>query len=350
MIPSFLDSHASEPQNECFAEGIPYQAGALLSPKSMQRSRPIRPWLPRLIGSSLALFAGILLARPVLAQTSSARVDCHSISSAILGRPVEYCVALPPGYEMGASRYPVLYFLHGLFEDARSWSEHSGLLTWDSLMSEGKIGKFIVVMPDGGKSFYVNSFDGHERYEDFFIQELIPAIDHKFRTLASRQARGISGLSMGGYGALHLAMKHPDVFGSASAHSAALVAKFPTPLPTEGRWGFYAQVLQEPFGAPLNEAYFDANNPLTLAGHPERFANLKLYFDCGDQDRYGFDRGAKELDAILSSKGFPHQFVLRPGNHGWSYLDEYLHFSLEFHSQVFSQAGESHATGKRGLP
>ena len=71
---------------------------------------------------------------------------------------------------------------------------------------------------------------------------------------------------------------------------------------------------------------------MTLAEHPERFANLKLYFDCGDQDRYGFDAGAKELDQILTSKGFPHQFVLRPGNHGWSYLDQYLHFSLEFHS------------------
>jgi S-formylglutathione hydrolase FrmB len=94
-----------------------------------------------------------------------------------------------------------------------------------------------------------------------------------------------------------------------------------------------------PFGSPLNEAYFALNNPLTLAGQPEQFANLKLYFDCGDQDRYGFDAGAKQLDEILTSKGFPHQFVLRPGNHGWSYLDQYLHFSLEFHWQVFSQAG-----------
>ena len=248
----------------------------------------------------------------------------------------------------GAERYPVLYYLHGLFEHDRSWSEHSGQQTWESLMSQGKIGKFIVVMPEGGKSFYVNSFDGQERYEDFFIQELVPAIDHKYRTIANRETRGISGVSMGGYGALHLGMQHPDVFGSASAHSAALIAKFPNPLPTEGRWGFYARVLQEPFGAPLNEAYFDANNPLTLAEHPERFANLKLYFDCGDQDRYGFDAGAKELDQILTSKGFPHQFVLRPGNHGWSYLDQYLHFSLEFHWQVFSQAEEARAAGKRG--
>jgi S-formylglutathione hydrolase FrmB len=207
-------------------------------------------------------------------------------------------------------------------------------------MSQGQIGEFIVVMPDGGESFYVNSFDGHERYEDFFIQELVPAIDRGYRTLASRETRGISGVSMGGYGALHLAMRHPEVFGTASAQSAALIAKFPSPLPTEGRWGFYARVLQKPFGSPLKEAYFDANNPLTLAEHPERFQNLKLYFDCGDQDRYGFDAGAKELDHTLSVKGFPHEFFLRPGNHGWSYLDQYLKFSLEFHSQAFSQVNK----------
>src|ERR1035441_2964672 len=113
-------------------------------------------------------------------------------------------------------------------------------------MSQGKIGRFIVVMPNGGESFYINSFDGQERYEDFFIQELVPAIDRKYRTAANRGARGISGVSMGGYGALHLGMRHPDVFGSASAHSAALIAKFPHPLPTDGRWGFYARVVQKP--------------------------------------------------------------------------------------------------------
>jgi len=287
------------------------------------------------------LFAGILCAAPVYAQTGAARVDCESISSAILGRAVDYCIALPPGYDAGAEKYAVLYYLHGLFEHATSWRDHSAQQTWESLMSQGKIGKFIVVMPAGGRSFYVNSCDGKERYEDFFIQEFIPAIDHKYRTIATREARGITGVSMGGYGALHIGMQHPDDFGSASAHSAALIPKFPNPLPTEGRWGRYAQILQEPFGSPLNETYFDANNPLTFAEHPDRFANLKLYFDCGDQDRYGFDAGAKELDQILTSKGFPHTFVLRPGGHGWDYLDQYLHFSLEFHWQIFAQAGKS---------
>ena len=260
---------------------------------------------------------------------------------------VEYCVALPADYATSApARYPVLYFLHGLFESARSWSDRGGKQTLDDLSSRGEVGKFLVILPDGGKTFYLNSLDGRDRYEDFFLQELAPAIDAKYRTLASPAARGISGTSMGGYGALHLAMRHPDVFGSASAHSAALLAKFPNPLPSEGRWAFYARVLAGPFGSPLNESYWQANSPLTFAAHPERFAGLKLYFDCGDHDRYGFAEGAQLLDRELTAKGFPHEFALRPGDHGWSYLNQYMKYSLQFHWRLFEQAEGKLAAAK----
>lgn len=285
------------------------------------------------------------------AADSPARLDCDQVPSAILGRSVETCVALPPGYDSSPFvRYPTLYFLHGLFENARSWSERGGQETWEEMLSQGKIGKFLVVLPDGGKTFYVNSSDGHDRYEDFLVQELVPTIDRTYRTLATPAARGISGTSMGGYGALHIAMRHSDIFGSASAHSAALLPKFPNPLPTEGRWGFYARVLQAPFGSPLNEAYWEANSPLTLAEHPDRFTALKLYFDCGDHDRYGFEEGAELLDRILTEKSFPHEYALRSGDHGWTYLHQYMPYSLSFHWRYFQQAiqGAPAAAGAGG--
>ena len=286
--------------------------------------------------------AGALCASP--RPQTSAKTECATVSSAILGRSVDYCIAFPPGNDASTKRYPTLYFLHGLFEDEHSWLERGGEQIWESLTAQGAIGNFIVVLPAGGRTFYVNSQDGHDRYEDFFIQELVPEIDRSYRTRAVASERGISGVSMGGYGALHLAMRHPDVFGSASAHSAALLPQFPDPLPTEGRWGFYARVLQGPFGSPLNESYFDANNPLTLAEHPERFSHLSVYFDCGDHDRYGFNEGAELLDHILSRKNFPHTFAIRAGGHGWDYLHEYMHFSLEFQSKVFTQAEKASLT------
>ncbi|MHB8654302.1 MAG: alpha/beta hydrolase [Terriglobia bacterium] len=280
--------------------------------------------------------AGKGSARPA-GPPSATTIECDAIPSAILGRSVNTCVALPSDYASATNtRYPVLYFLHGLFEHETSWGERGGKQILDNLLSDGQVGKFIVVLPDGGRTFYINSMDGHERYEDFFIQELVPAIDKKYRTIPNAAMRGISGSSMGGYGALHLGMRHPDVFGSASAQSAALVPKFPNPLPTEGRWGFYAKVLQGPFGSPLSESYWEANSPLTLAEHPENFHNLKLYFDCGEQDRYGFEEGAQLLDKILTAHGFAHEFHLHPGNHGWSYLTQYMKYSLIFHWQIWS--------------
>jgi len=291
----------------------------------------------------ILIAARFALAAPTKpASDAAAQVSCASLQSAILGRSVDYCVAFPPGFDAsGATRYPTLYFLHGLFEDDRRWSERGGQQLWEDLMARGEIGKFLVVLPDAGKTFYVNSLDGKDRYEDFFIQEFVPAIDRMFPTLAERAARGITGTSMGGYGALHLGMRHADVFGSASAHSAALLPKFPNPIPTEGRWGFYARILQGPFGSPLNEAYWEQNSPLTLAEHPERFEGLKLYFDCGDQDRYGFDEGAKLLDQTLTARGFPHEFAIRPGGHGWEYLLQYMPNSLKFHWQYFQPLEEN---------
>ena len=280
-------------------------------------------------------WAAIAQTRPAGPPVGST-IECDAYPSAILGRSVNTCVALPADYASSKMRYPVLYFLHGLFENETSWSERGGKHILDNLVSDGHVGNFIVVLPDGGRTFYINSLDGHDRYEDFFIQELVPAIDKKYHTIANSAMRGISGSSMGGYGALHLAMRHPDVFGSASSHSAAIVPKFPNPLPTEGRWGFYAKVLQGPFGSPLSESYWEANSPLTLAEHPENFRTLKLYFDCGDQDRYGFNEGATLLDKTLTAHGFDHEFHLRPGNHGWSYLTLYMKYSLIFHWQIWA--------------
>jgi S-formylglutathione hydrolase FrmB len=305
-------------------------------------------------GLMFILLLRVVAAQPGVVATAPrpavTKVECSSLSSAILGRSVSYCVALPGDYAASTARYPTLYFLHGLFENERSWSERGGEDVLDGLVSQGQVGKFLVVLPDGGKTFYINSLDGHERYEDFFIQELVPAIDRTYRTVSDRQARGISGTSMGGYGALHLSMRHADVFGTASAQSAALLPKFPNPIPTEGRWGFYARILQGPFGSPLNEAYWEANSPLTLAEHPEHFANLKLYFDCGDNDRYGFEEGAQLLDKILTEKGFRHEFTLRPGNHGWSYLSQYMKYAVLFHWQCFEQssAAVAHTSLKQG--
>jgi len=269
-------------------------------------------------------------------------VQCDSIPSKILNRPVGYCIDLPADYASTVPRrYPTLYFLHGLFDNDHRWADRGAKAVFDRLTADGTIGKFIVVLPDAGETFYINSEDGQDRYEDFFIQELVPFIDQHYRTIATKEARGISGLSMGGYGALHLAMRHSDLFGAVTATSAVLITGFPNPIPTEGRWRFYSRILGHAFGSPLNQAYWEANSPLTLARHPEKFQGLKIYFDVGDHDRYGFEKGAAILDGILNKENYPHTYALRPGGHGWEFLDQYMQYSLSFQWQGFQKAGQA---------
>ncbi|TAM81036.1 MAG: hypothetical protein EPN47_14255 [Acidobacteria bacterium] len=265
-------------------------------------------------------------------------INCDSVPSKILGHPVDYCIDLPADYATSTSRYPVLYFLHGLFENDRRWIDRGGKEVFDHLTADGTIGQFIVVLPNGGETFYIDSEDGKERYEEFFVQELVPFIDHHYRTIDAKGARGISGLSMGGYGALHLAMRHSDLFGSVAATSAVLIDKLPNPLPAEGRWQFYSRILSQAFGSPINQAYWEKNNPLTLARDPSKFEGLKIYFDVGDQDRYGFEKGAAILDEILSKENYPHTYALRPGGHGWEFLDQYMQYPMHFEWQCFEKA------------
>ncbi len=165
--------------------------------------------------------------RPRSARAQS-RIDCSALNSHILGHAVRYCVYLPAGYDSAqSSRYPVLYFLHGLGDNEQTLFNSGGWTMLDDLRSQHKMGDFLIVAPDGRRSFYVNSADGSVLYSDFFLREFMPAIEKKYRVREGRAGRAISGVSMGGYGALRFAFAHPEVFSAASAQSAALITESP---------------------------------------------------------------------------------------------------------------------------
>jgi S-formylglutathione hydrolase FrmB len=228
-----------------------------------------------------------------------------------------------------------LYFLHGL-GDNEQFFIHSGAwnLTED-MREKGELRDFLIATPDGGASFYINSRDGKQRYEDFLLQEFFPFIEKRYRVAPGRSHRAIAGISMGGYGALHLAFRHPQLFIAASAHSAALIEKLPVflgPTPNSPR----SRVLGSVFGIPPDPAFWDRNNPIALARTAD-LAGLKIYFDCGNEDDYGFDSGAATLDKALSSLRLVHEFHIYPGRHDPSYFAEHLTASLLFASRAFSR-------------
>ncbi len=294
---------------------------------------------------SLRRSCGFLVLCTVLAAGSAfaqSRIDCSALNSAILKRPVHYCVFLPSGYDAGAaqhpaSRYPILYFLHGLGDNEQTLFNSGGWTLLDDLRKQHKMGDFLIVAPEGRRSFYVNSADGSARYSDFFLQEFMPAIERKYRIRAGRAGRAISGISMGGYGALRFAFAHPELFSAVSAQSAAIIAESPQQLDSAAQTGVPIMgVLGPVFGKPIDVRHWNENNPLLLAKkYPESLRKMAIYFNCGQDDNYGFEKGAAELHEELQREHVTHEYHAYPGDHSLTYFLSHFAEVMEFHSKAF---------------
>ena len=275
------------------------------------------------------------------AQAQS-RIQCNALSSRILKYPVHYCVYLPASYDTGATKtvpehYPVLYFLHGLGDNEKTLFNSGGWTLLDDLRQEHKLGDFLIVAPEGRRSFYINSADGSVRYSDFFLQEFIPLIEKKYRIAKGRSNRAISGISMGGYGALRFAFSHPEMFSAVSAQSAALITESPQDLDTAARSGApLGKMLADVFGNPIDSFHWKNNDPFVLAQkNAAALKRLAIYFNCGQDDNYGFEKGAAALHEELQKEGVKHEYHLYPGDHSLTYF--LVHFTevMQFHSRAF---------------
>lgn len=285
------------------------------------------------------LFATLIIGSFASAQS---RIDCNTLNSKILKHPVNYCVYLPAGYESGAlavppRKFPVLYFLHGLGDNEQSLFNSGGWTLLDDLRKQHKIAEFLIVAPEGGRTFYVNSADGRVRYSDFFLQEFIPQIEAMYRIAKGRSSREISGISMGGYGALRFAFSHPELFSAVSAQSAALFTESPQEIDDVSRAGAQiGKVLAPVFGDPIAVTHWKENSPFVLAKeHAEDLRTVAIYFNCGKDDNYGFEKGARELDRQLTKKNVKHDYRSYPGDHSSTYFLSHFEEVMEFHSKAF---------------
>jgi S-formylglutathione hydrolase FrmB len=282
------------------------------------------------------LFPFLLLL--AVSASAQSRIDCNALKSQILREAVHYCVLLPPGYDSAPPKhYPVLYFLHGLGEDEQTLFKTGGWNLIEDLRQQHKIGDFLIVTPEARASFYINSAGGKVRYSDFFLQEFIPYIEGKYRIRRERKARAITGISMGGYGALRFAFAYPKMFSAVSAQSAALMTESPQELNAAMRSGTRLGNLMGPvFGNPIDVRHWNENNPIELAKkNKAALSTLAIYFNCGRNDDYDFEVGATALDKLLQAEHIKHEFHLYPGNHSASYFAAHIGEVMEFHSKMF---------------
>ena len=249
---------------------------------------------------------------------------------------------MPAGYDASAAlhpakRYPVLYFLHGLGDNEQTLFNSGGWTLLDDLRHQHKMGDFLIAAPEGRRSFYINSADGSERYSDFFLQEFMRRIESKYRIRGGRAGRAITGISMGGYGALRFAFARPELFSAVSAQSAALIPETPQQLDAAANTGSpLLGVLGPVFGRPIDVAHWNANSPFLLARrNAAALRKLSIYFNCGQQDNYGFERGAAALDHELAEEHVKHEYHAYPGDHSITYFLSHFSEVMEFHSKAF---------------
>ena len=299
---------------------------------ALMRRSTLKPRLVRLIVCCALLAAASSAAR------AQGRIECSTVSSRILNASVRYCAFLPPSYDTEKGRrYAALYYLHGLGDSERSLIDTGGWNVVQDLREQGRIGDFLIVTPEGGRTFYINSRNGRTRYSDFFLNEFMPAVERRYRVRGDRASRGIMGISMGGYGALRFAFAHPELFASVSAHSAALMPESPENLNVAVNSGFRgAGFLGDVFGNPIDAAFWRQNSPFVLAKkNAAAIKKLAIYFDCGAEDDYGFDQGARTLHEQLARENISHEFHIYPGNHSLVYFLQHIGASFEFHWRAF---------------
>lgn len=294
-------------------------------------------------------------------------VTVEHFHSNALGVDKDVVVYLPVGYDpKGKKHYPVFYYLHGVGGDEYSWTKNMAL---DQAADALKL-QAIVVMPDGDGNWYVDSKlaedydacikDGtglldadwvpaktcvkKSSYETYLTREVIAWVDRTYLTLAVREGRAIAGFSMGGFGALMLAMRHQDLFSAAASHSGVDSILYKGPYPYvkdkvelyadttdlsqwQGKLGKWGDWIRDMFSADI--ANWKAHDPVVLAERLEP-GKLAIYLDCGTEDKYLLQAGMQYLHDRLLAKGIAHAYYLGPGGHTLTFWKERVPHSLEW--------------------
>ncbi len=275
--------------------------------------------------TSLALVLGLSV--PFAASPASGEVRSGTFASSALGREVAYVVDLPPSYEAAGNRkFPIVYALHGLFEGSGFWERRGLAPILAELRESGGVPELLVVAVDGGNSFFVNAPGG--RFEDMVTHDLVAHVEASYRVMPGRAGRALLGISMGGYGALHIAFAQPALVAAVATHSAMLLEAVPSA--TQGARRGQMAAFHQVFGDPIDTALWTANDPLGLARRLDAKAAPALFLDCGAEDRYGLASGHRELHRILEERGVAHAFELPAGDHGYEFVRTRLEKSLRF--------------------
>jgi len=270
-----------------------------------------------LVRTQFRLLASILFWGLLGSTAVGQRVETVKFESKLVNAVLPYNVVLPKDYDTArATRYPVLYLLHGLTGHYSDWVSRTNVADYATHY------RLIVVTPEGNDGWYTDSSNvANDKYESYILKELIPDVQQRYRTIEARYGRSIAGLSMGGYGSIKFGLKSPTTFIFAGSMSGAFgVTRFGEKEIGGSGWET-SMKLFGPVGSDTRKAndLFEIINNLTAA----RTGSLPyFYFDCGTEDSDRIFPFNRELAALMVAKKIPHEYRELPGDHSWGYWDQ----------------------------
>jgi S-formylglutathione hydrolase FrmB len=263
-----------------------------------------------------------LLAGWTCLSLNAAVIDTIRVYSMSMQKNIPVVIIKPDNYT-SANELPVVYLLHGYSGNQLDWIKKAK--GFESVADQYSL---IIVCPDGGyNSWYWNSpVNPKSQYETFVSDELVKSIDAKYSTIKDRTGRAITGLSMGGHGALYLAFKHQDVFGAAGSMSGGVdIRPFPNSWDMAKQLGTYAE----------QPEMWEKNTVINLLNllTPN---SLAIIIDCGTDDF--FFKVNENLHQQLIYRNIPHDFIIRPGAHTWPYWTNAVKYQMLFMKNYFDSA------------
>jgi S-formylglutathione hydrolase FrmB len=246
-------------------------------------------------------------------------LDEGAIDSRILGRRMAFATLAPPP-PLGARRdLPVVLVLHGLGDDHLALDDFGIAARLHAAMASGALPPFCAIAPDGERGFWIDWHDGSRRYEACLLEEVLPAAECALGLEVERARRHVVGVSMGGIGALHVGLRHPELFASAASLSGAILDEAAAAVFSRDPFAKWLVPLDRIFGDGTDREFLEAHNPFAVVRRRGAPLGQRLFLAAGDREKAFFRETTRAFHHYLERASVPHAFELYGGGHGWRY-------------------------------
>jgi putative tributyrin esterase len=259
-----------------------------------------------------------LLALAVGCASFPRRLEHTTVQSAALRDTyAEYAVFTPPGFTQD-ERLPLVVFLHGGGDGPDAFDRHGISARLEEGMSEGRIPRAIVVLPQGDLGFWANWYDGSRSYEDWVVEEVMPRVERRYHTEPCPVGCHLMGVSMGGEGALRIALHRPGTFASVASISGPSMDTDRRIALLDDRLFNMMVPTHRVFGPAEPRSRVEADDPFVQWARPDALAGTRLFLAWATRDRDAVREGGEALHAHLERHGIPHEHRVFEGEHAWT--------------------------------